>query len=399
MEEKTSAFPKGFLWGAATSSYQVEGGNTNDWSEWEKSPKRLAFLKSKKFNPEDFQSGKAANSWEHFEEDIACLKQINATAYRFSIEWSRIEPQEGVFDEEAINKYHHFIKRLREENIEPFVTLWHWPLPLWLRDKGGWKDKRIIPFFIRYAEKIVSSCPEVTFWSTLNEPEVYASHGYLVGDWLPQKHNPFSYLRVYHNLIHAHRAVYTVIKKINTHAQIGIASHHIYFEAAPGFINKMLAAIPHWWWNRYFLNRCHGCYDFIGINYYHHILVKYGFFKNYEQQKSDMGWGLCPGGLYSAAKDLSRYGKPMYVTEHGIADAQDIQRGWYIQESLRFLQRAISEGADVRGYTHWSLLDNFEWAFGYTHKFGLFSVDRESSKRVSRPSAHMYSEIAKNNHL
>ena len=393
-------FPKGFLWGAATSSYQIEGGLTNDWSEWEKSPRRLKDLESHNLRPvSDFQSGMAANSWEKFEKDIVCLKKIKATAYRFSVEWSRIEPEIGRYDEEALAKYRYFIKRLREEHIEPFVTLWHWPIPLWLRDKGGWENPDIIHFFSRYVKKVVSALPAVTFWTTLNEHNSYVGGSYILGKWPPQKKNVFTAYRVIKHLIKAHREGYDIIKSINPTHQVGIASLAIYFEPVSHGINSLLASIGNWWYNRYFFNQIKGHQDYIGINYYFHSRVNYWFGKNENKVVSDMGWELYPQGLYNLAMDAKRYGKPIYITEHGLADASDIHRAWYIQESLKYLHQAIIEGADVRGYFHWSLLDNFEWLFGYTHKFGLFSFDNKTWERTPRPSADVYAEIAEHNEV
>ncbi|HRH32951.1 MAG TPA: glycoside hydrolase family 1 protein [bacterium] len=393
-------FPVGFLWGAATSSYQIEGGLTNDWSEWEKSTRRLKDLEAHSLAPAtDYQSGLAANSWEQFEKDIVCLKKINATAYRFSVEWSRIEPEEGKFNEEALARYRFFIQRLREEKIEPFVTLWHWPIPLWLRDKGGWENSEIVSHYSRYVYKVVKSLSEVTFWTTLNEHNSYVGGSYILGKWPPQKKNPLLAWRVIRHLIQAHRSGYEIIKKINPEHQVGIASLAIYFEPMSRGINSIMAAIGNWWYNRYFFNQIKNYQDYIGINYYFHNRVKYGFGKNENKVVSDMGWELYPKGLYNLSMDAKRYGKPIYITEHGLADAHDTHRAWYIQESLKYLHQAISEGADVRGYFHWSLLDNFEWVFGYTHKFGLFSFDKKTWERSARPSAEVYGEIAKTNEL
>lgn len=393
-------FPKGFLWGAATSSYQIEGGLVNDWSEWEKSERRLAFLKNKGLNPADFQSGQAADSWNRLENDIDCLKQLNATAYRFSIEWSRIEPEEGRFDEAALNRYANFIARLREEGIEPFVTLWHWPVPLWLSAKGGWKNFQIIKYFQKYTERIVEAFPTVKFWITLNEPDVFSGHSYFMGTWPPQERNPFAYLKVNSNLIKAHRAAYDIIKEHLPNSRIGIASHNVYFEAPSDFINQTICSIARWWWNFRFFDKIKDKQDFIGLNFYHHNLLNYGFIKNKNEKLNDMGWELYPQGILPVLKDLyARYNKPIYITENGTADADDDHRGWYLVEVLKNVHEAIRQGVDLRGYLHWSLLDNFEWASGFAPKFGLFEVNRKTFERIPRPSVEIYSQIIKNNSL
>lgn len=399
MNKQPLSFPKGFYWGTATSAHQVEGGLINDWSEWEKSERRLAYLKGKNLDPLEYQSGLAANSWEHLEDDITCIKELNNNAYRFSLDWSRIEAEEGKFNEAVIEKYHSFIKRLKEENIEPFVTLWHWPVPLWLRDKGGWENKNIVSYFERFTKKIVESFPEVKFWLTLNEPNVYAGKSYLEGSWPPEKKNPFSYFRVTHNLIKAHKAAYTLIKKIKPSSQVGIVSNLIDFDSAGGPINNFLAMLAHWLWNDYFLKRIKNHNDIIGVNFYFHNRVNYGFSKNKNEKVSDMGWELYPQSIKAVLLSIKKYNKPMYITENGLADNKDVNRAWYITEVLRSLAEAIQEGADVRGYFHWSLLDNFEWAEGFGMKFGLFSIDRKTWKRIARPSTKVYAEIAKHNQV
>ncbi len=397
MKNNIENFPKGFLWGAATSAYQIEGGLTNDWSEWEKSPSRIAELEALGHDPREYQSGLASNSWDHFEADISCLKQIKASVYRFSIEWSRVEPEEGKFDEEAIVKYRHFIQRLKEEGIEPFVTLWHWTSPLWLRDKGNWENKQAVECFRRYTAKMVQSLPEVTFWMTLNEPNIFVGKSYIEGTFPPQKKNPLLYLRVYRHLIKAHQVSYQTIKSYNKNAQVGVVTDNIFFDAKD-ILSKFSAMVIRWWWNRSFLNKVKNNLDFIGLNFYFHHLLKNGFPRPGDNERvSDMGWELYPWGIKPVIQELSRYQKPIYITENGLADEHDINRAWYITEVIKSIKEAIAEGADVRGYMHWSLLDNFEWALGFTKKFGLFSVDRNTWQRTARPSAAVYAEIVKNN--
>jgi beta-glucosidase len=163
-------FPAGFLWGSSTSAYQVEGGIENcDWAKV-------------------FPAGRACDHYNLYEKDFNWLKKLNQNAYRFSLEWSRIEPEEGKFDEKEIEHYHKMIYSLKNKGVEPFVTLWHWTTPLWLAEKGGWESKEIVNYFSRYAEKIVSTFKnEVKFWLTINEPEIYTAQSYLKGAWPPQK--------------------------------------------------------------------------------------------------------------------------------------------------------------------------------------------------------------------
>ncbi len=395
-------FPKGFLWGAATSAHQIEGGLTNDWSEWETSPQRMAELKKKNLNPIDFISHTAANSYVEHNADIACMRALHLNAYRFSIDWSRIEPRPDEFDEQALYFYAGFIKKLRANHIEPFVTLWHWPIPLWLRDMGGWQSPRIAYYFSRFVEMVVKTLTQdVHFWVTLNEPMVYSSMSYLNGTWPPQKKNPFAYYRVTEHLLRAHREVYQCIKTIDPTSAVGIAKNNIYFEAYNHqLLNRGVKQVADWWWNERFLNRIADVQDFIGLNYYFHNMIRYrpGASHSYERY-SDIDWGLHPEGVYPLLMDLKSYQVPIYITENGLADRGDQHRSWYIREILRHTHRAITDGVPVRGYFHWSLIDNFEWAYGFHPRFGLYEVNYETFERVARPSAQYYADICKHNRV
>jgi len=410
----TLKFPKGFYWGSATSAHQVEGNNVNDWSEWEKkNAERLAKEAKEKwqpwqqekfpemFNPENYISGRACDHYHLYEQDFDIAKKLGHNAHRFSIEWSRIEPEQGKFNEKEIEHYRKVILALKKRGIEPFVTLWHWTNPLWIRDIGGWENKKITDYFERYAEKISNALGEnVKFWITLNEPEIYASNSYFAGVWPPQKKNLFAYLRVLNNLIKAHRKAYGVIKKADSNSKIGIAKNNIYFEAYQNkLVNRVLKKFIDWWWNFYFLNRIRNHQDFIGLNHYFHNRINYGFNKNENKKISDIGWELYPEAIYYVLKDLKRFNKPIYITENGLADGGDKKRSWFILESLKNIGKAINEGVNVRGYLHWSLMDNFEWDKGFWPRFGLVEVNYKTLERKIRPSALQYAKICKTNEL
>lgn len=404
-------FPKGFYWGAATSSHQVEGNNHNDWSEWEKKNAERLVKEAKKywqkwqqekfpemFDPQNYISGLACDHYNRFEEDFDIAKSLGHNAHRFSIEWSRIEPEEGKFNEKEVEHYREVIKSLRERNIEPFVTLWHWTNPLWIRDIGGWENKKTIEYFMRYVDKILLSLKNVQFWIVLNEPEIFSSRPYLKGIWPPQKKSFVSYLKVLRNLIKAHKEAYKIIKKINPNAKVGIAKNNIYFEAAKNkLVNQTLKKFIDWWWNFFFLNQIKNEQDFIGLNHYFHNRINYGFNKNENKIISDIGWELYPQAIYCVLKDLKKYQKPIYITENGLADARDEKREKFIKEHLKWVHRAIEEGVNVRGYFYWSLLDNFEWDKGFWPRFGLMEVDYKTLKRKIRPSALVYKKIIEAN--
>ncbi len=409
-------FPKGFLWGAASASHQVEGHNHNDWSEWEKiNADRLAKESKKSFwwnphwkkfeieatDPQNYISGAACEHYTRFREDFGLAQSLHHTAHRFSIEWSRIEPVEGHFDEVALAHYHDVILTLRERGIEPFVTLWHWTLPLWLRDQGGILAPKFPEYFVRYTEKVATAFGnDATFWITLNEPDVVASHAYLKGAWPPQKKNPLYFLRALGQLAKAHKLAYVVIKKHFPSAQIGIAKHQVYFEMArPTLINRFLKLIADRFWNRHFLNLIRDTQDFIGLNHYNRNVIDNGFNKNPNAIQTDFGWEYHPESLYHALVELRSYNKPVYITENGIADVSDDLRQKFIPEALTAVHRAIEAGIDVRGYLYWSLLDNFEWDKGYWLRFGLIHVNYRTQTRTIRKSALEYARICQDNSL
>lgn len=411
-------FPPGFLWGAATASHQVEGNTHNDWTEWERvhvetlireAPLRFGHLphwkqiQQEAESPENYISGNACDHYTRFREDFDILKELNLNAYRFSIEWSRIEPEEGKFNEEEIEHYRHVIQALRERGIEPVVTLWHWSNPLWIRDLGDWSNPAIVDYFARYTEKIVTSLPEVTFWITVNEPNIHTTFAYIRGTQPPGRKNFVVGLRVFHNILKAHKKAYAVIHKYRKDARVGIAHSIIHFEPKNNFfINKILASLYNFFWNIYACKYTQQQSDFIGVNYYTRDLVGLGSStKGMENLRNDLGWEIFPEGLYHVLKKLARFNLPLYITENGLADADDSRRADFIREHIHWMHKAIEEGIDVKGYLHWSLLDNNEFVElrGFWPKFGLVAVNRTTQERTVRPSARMYGEIAKHNAL
>ncbi|MEK9154654.1 MAG: glycoside hydrolase family 1 protein [Patescibacteria group bacterium] len=418
-------FPKGFYWGAATSAHQVEGNNHNDWSEWEKeNAERLAREAKNKwqkwqqekfpemFEPENYISDRACDHYNRYEEDFDIAKSLGHNAHRFSIEWSRIEPEEGKFNEDEIEHYRKVIKALRERGIEPFVTLWHWTIPLWVRDKGGVANKYFSEYFSRYAERMAQKLADIKFWITLNEPTAVIAMAYTKGDWPPQKRNPITALKVYKTLAQAHNEAYKKIHAVSPEARVGFVNILSYIEPhnKNSLFDKLTARIAKYFSNEKFLNLTNNNNDFLAIDYYFHNRLKFpGKLKNEKKEVSDMGWELYPEGIFHVLSDLKKYKKPIYITENGLADAEDARREWFIKESLRNVFRAISEGVDVRGYLYWSLLDNFEWDKGFWPRFGLVEIDYSAKgesasggkmmERKIRPSAYEYAKICKNNGL
>ncbi|MBI2039260.1 MAG: family 1 glycosylhydrolase [Candidatus Niyogibacteria bacterium] len=364
-------FPRNFYWGAASSAYQVEGGIRNNWTPY-------------------FDAERATDHYNRFREDFDIAKSLGHNAHRFSIEWSRIEPQEGEWDVHEIEHYRIVIRALRERGMEPFVTLWHWTLPQWLEKKGGWLNTDIANYFSRFCEKMAEEFKgDITFWITENEPMVYASHAYWRGDWPPKCAGIFAYLGAIRNLVKGHRAAFAAIKRTQPEAKIGIAKNMIFFEGSGA--DAVLARLADWWWNQRFLNLIRDYQDFIGVNYYFHDRIRnFRFNQNENKVVSDIGWEIHPEGIYKVLKSLEKFGKPIYITENGIADAADSKRTAFIQEHLRFVEMAIRDGIDVRGYFYWALTDNFEWDKGFGPRFGLVEIDYETMERRIRPSARSY---------
>jgi len=366
-------FPKKFLWGTATSAYQVEGGIRNDWTQ----------------AGEKYDAGKACDHYNRFEEDFDLAKKMNNNAHRFSIEWARIEPIEGKFNKQAIEHYRKVLQALQKKGIEPFVTLYHWTLPVWFTERGHWLNLGAPQYFERYAEKMVTEFKDlVKFWVTLNEPNIYTSHSFLRGNWPPFKKSFFITQKVLTSLTEAHKRSYKVIHKISPKARVGIAKNNNNFKGLLDFFSG-------YYWNHQFLQGIKEYQDFIGLNFYFSASLFDFLFPN--KDKTDLGWGIESRGIYYALKELKRYKKPIYITENGLADAEDKKRERFIINHLKWIHKAIKDGVDVRGYLHWSLLDNFEWTHRFGPRFGLIGVDYKTMKRTLRLSSKAYAKICKNN--
>lgn len=410
-------FPKHFFWGASVASHQVEGGNVNQWSEWElANAKMLAQtahqrlhwlpewerLKDRAEDPNNYVSGKGVEHFQRYEEDFDLVKSLHLNALRFGIEWSRIEPEKGQWDDEAIEHYKKYILALRKRGIEPFLNIWHWTMPTWFTDSGGFSKRENIKYFERFVAKVAEEyADELTYIITINEPNVYSVFSYGVGYWPPQEKNWLVFARVYYNLSVAHKRAYKILKAKKPSLHIGIAAQLANIQAKNP--HKLFSEISTNWmrffWNWWFLNRIRRYQDFVGFNYYFTDYYA-GVFRreNPEVPKSDMGWYMEPEGIYPLLLRIwAHYKKPIFITENGLADENDAYRRWWIEETIVAMERAVSEGVDLRGYFHWSLLDNFEWAFGWWPKFGLVAVDRESGmKRTVRPSAKWFAQRIKN---
>jgi beta-glucosidase len=415
MDKYKREFPPNFFWGASTASHQVEGGNHNQWSVWElavakeqarTAHQRLSWLpvwhdiKEQAENPDNYVSGAGVEHYKRYQEDFKLLKELNLNSFRFGIEWSRIEPKEGQWDEKEIEHYRNYIAELRKQKIEPFLNIWHWTLPVWFAEKGGFRHKANLKYFDRFVEKVGQEfCEDVTYVITINEPNVYVSFSYFSGEWPPNEKSIWNTLKVYFNLVAAHKRAYRILKKQRPSLMIGIAAQlaNIQAKRPHNYGDEITTKWMRFMWNWWFLNRIKKQQDFVGFNYYFSDYYR-GFKRdNPKVPLNDLGWYMEPEGLYPLLlRAWAHYRKPIVVTENGLADADDQYRQWWLEETIVAMERALSEGVDLRGYFHWSLLDNFEWAYGWWPKFGLIEVDREHGmKRTMRSSSRKFARIVK----
>lgn len=385
----------------------------NQWTIWElehaqelakTAEQRLSWMpewdavKKQAQDPNNYISGKGVDHYNRYPEDFDILKQLNFTAFRFGIEWSRIEPTEGEWDEAEVEHYRRYIKELKKRNIEPFLNIWHWTIPVWFDNKGGFTKKSNLAYFDRFVKKLSDEFGhELKYIITLNEPNVYATFSYLTALWPPQRTALPEFLSVYWNLTRAHRRAYKILKAAHPGLQIGVAHQlaNVQAKRPHNILDQTATKWMRYFWNWWFLLRIKRHQDFVGFNYYFTDYFQ-GFIhrENPKVPLSDLGWYMEPEGLYPLlVRVWARFKKPIFITENGLADYADENRRWWIEQTMVAMERAISEGVDLRGYFHWSLIDNFEWAFGWWPKFGLVEVDREHGmKRTIRPSAKWFAE-------
>lgn len=382
--ERAFRFPKNFLWGTATSAYQVEGGNNFcDWSDY-------------------YPAGPACKHYNNFKKDFKMAGKMGHNAHRISIEWSRIQPEKGEFNKKEIEHYRLVLKELKNKEMKIFLTLFHFTLPKWVAQSGGFLNKENIFYFRNFCNRIFREYKNlVDFWIILNEPDVYAGLGYISKRWPPKKRNFFKYLRVRKNLLISHKMIYRDFHKKKKNVSVGVAQNNSFFRPyrQKSFLDRFSVKLAEWWQN-YFLARIKNEIDFIGLNYYFSFDIKFPIqVKNKSRNISDLGWAINPEGIYFVLKDLEKYKKPIFITENGLADKKDDLRKDFIKNHLFWVWGAIKEGIDVRGYLHWSLMDNFEWDLGTDPRFGLVEIDYKTLERKPRKSAKFYSEICKKNIL
>jgi beta-glucosidase len=388
----TITFPNGFLWGTATAAHQVEGGNwNNDWWAWEHNPA----------SPCVEPSGDAIDHYHRYADDIALLAGLGFQTYRFSVEWSRIEPEEGEFSKAALDHYRRMCATCHEHGITPIVTFHHFTTPRWVSHLGGWEEPDTADRFARFCGRTTEAIGDVIGWAcTINEPNIVAMHGFLTGAFPPGRHDVGLRRAVNDNFVDAHRKSYDAIKSGPGEFPVGLTLSMTDYQATQGG-EQRLDRIRRGMEDIY-LEACRGD-DFFGVQTYTRTVIgPDGTVPPPEDaDKTLMGYEFYPEALGATIRRAWEVtdGTPILVTENGIGTTDDTQRVEYVRRALRQVGQCLDDGLDVRGYTCWSAFDNFEWALGYRPTFGLIAVDRETQLRTPKPSAEWLGRIAKANQL
>jgi beta-glucosidase len=417
-------FPDGFLWGAATSSHQVEGGNTNnDWWHWEQQAGRI---------DDGTTSGAACEWWSgRAEEDLARAAELGHGAHRMSLEWSRLEPGPGRYDSQAFARYRAILDAASKLGVKVLLTLNHFTLPRWAADRGSWCDPRLVDRFAAFASRAAEELGDrVHLWATMNEPMVLAYMAYGGKRWPPGLGSLPRAFEVVARLLVAHERAYAAIHDVHRYARVGLVLNLPRFEPsrADNALDRMVTRAQDWFFDGVVLDaletgvlkpplarwkeqrKLARSYDWLGLNYYGRYDVRFDpraastlmgrHVQSPTIRTEHVDWGQpSPQGMIAQLDRLAALNVPLYVTENGINDPQDILREKYLLDHLRALSRAIARGLDVRGYFAWSLVDNFEWAEGWAPRFGLLALDRETQTRTIRPSAQVYASVCRSNRL
>ncbi len=420
------SFPKNFLWGAATAAHQVEGQNfNNEWWDWEQTPGHI----------KNGDSSRVANDWWNgrFLEDFDRAQAMGHNAHRLSIEWSRLEPREGEWDNAAVARYREILTALRERNIEPMVTLVHFTHPRWFMEKGGWLADNSPEILERHATRVVEALGDLcNVWITINEPNVYMVLSYVWKGRPPGAGNLTQAFRVARNMIFAHYRAYAAIHRVQANAQVSLA--HQWRTLAPANPRSRLDRFATWQGN-YVANEMFVRalttgkmpfplgrgetigdgkipLDYFAVNYYFQSHVEFDVSRPGSvfarllppiwlkgtafQELTDAG-DLAPNALYDFLKRFARFNLPFYITESGTFDIGNDNQSPYLVTHLRALHRAMQEGVKINGYFWWTLVDNFEWDAGYWMRFGLYHLDVATQTRTKRPVADTYAEIIRAN--
>ena len=417
-------FPEGFLWGTAAAAHQVEGGDeASDWLAWEQSPGHIR---------DGSTSAVACDHWHRYEADFDLAAALGTNAHRLSVEWARVEPREGQWDGAAIAHYRAVLQALRARGITPMVTLHHFVNPAWLSEQGGWSNPGVVQLFGRYAAHVAAELGDLCrMWCTVNEPAGLAYQAYAQGYWPPQHRSLGEALKVLRHLLLGHAAAYRAIHAAQPGAMVGIPHYMRVFDPANprSGLDCAVAAFRHKIFNQLVLealtggrmalpfglggglDAVRGTFDYLGVDYYFRDRLAFDPARpgeafgravppdNPEPDTPFWCGEVYAEGLYRICMDLAKYGKPILITENGFMESGDARRPGNLVRHLEALWRAIRDGAPVGGYFHWSLMDNWEWAEGFTARFGLIGVDFATQQRTVKASGEVYRRICRANAL
>jgi beta-glucosidase len=420
MPTATYTFPAGFLWGSATAAFQVEGHYPEcSWKSWTEEPGRIQ---------QGMKPGLACDWWGgRWKEDFDRAAEAGQNAHRLSVDWARIQPSADRWDEDALDYYRQIIRGAVERGLMPMVTLHHFNDPLWFYEAGGWANPQAPAWFEAFTRKVVEALKEyVSLWVTINEPNVYYFNGYFSGEFPPGHKNDLeSVFSILCNMLRGHAAAYRAIHDIQKTARVGFSHHHRPLRPARSWMpldrllawggQKIMNAFPlalidgrvDFLYKRVRIPEAANTQDFFGLNYYAVDEVKFilNSSKGFNQRNFPAGAEVSstgflanvPVGMFESVRWARRFKLPVLITENGIEDPTDDLRPRYMVEHLHQIWRAITFGWQIKGYFHWSLVDNFEWERAWSQRFGLWGLDTATQARLRRPSVDIYAEICRSN--
>jgi beta-glucosidase len=420
MPQASFHFPAGFLWGTATAAHQVEGSNTNNnWAYWESQSNRIQ---------QGQTAGLAADWWGgRWKDDFDRAAETGQNAHRLSVEWSRIQPTPDHWDEDALDYYRQIIRGLTQRGMTPLVTLHHFTDPSWVMERGGWENPDTVKWFAAFTSKVVEALKEfVTLWIPINEPNVYTYSGYVDGVFPPGKHDIRLAGWVMQNMVRGHAAAYRAIHELQRTARVGTSiNYRGFYPAHPtspldqfmtrlafdsinnSFMSPLVDGRFNFAFQRARIPEAVGAFDFTGVNYYTTERVSFALdpASTFTHRAFPPGAPLSetgsmasyPPGMKDALYWANRFNKPIYITENGIDDSADKVRPAYLIEHVHQAWRAVNMNVPIKGYFHWTLVDNFEWERGWTQRFGLWGLDVPTQARIRRPSVDLYAAICKEN--
>jgi beta-glucosidase len=408
---RKSVFPEDFQWGVATSAFQLEGSSNADWATWDPKLSDIPLI---------------TDHYDRYLQDLRLLKELGVNSYRFSIEWSRIQPQENTWDEDAISHYQEIIDVLRSYNIEPMVTLHHFTHPRWFMEKYPWHNPESMEKYLRFTDKMVTTLKNVQYWITFNEPYVILIGGYLEGCTPPGLRDVKSSLLALKHIFTCHGKAYDIIHRHAPDAKVSVAHNMSVFAPWKKWnpLDRLLKKTANFFYNHSIIHAFQtGIFivkfpfsrqieievpikdklDFFGVNYYTRIHLRFNPFKKMgvELRQLDIeghgltniGWEIHPRGLEKVLRYASRLNLPLIITENGIATHDSEEKVKYMKRHIDVVERCLKNGFDVRGYYYWTLIDNYEWLLGLDARFGLYRVDFKTLERFPTSAAAYYSYL------